>query len=87
MSDKNRERDERANNKCIVYRTVDCYLKLTVVLICTIILWIMGRYLPPNRSSYKLYRPICLPLNGGRRVQMFLSQKEIRLHKKKSVLS
>lgn len=29
MSDKNREQDERANNKCIDYRAVDCYLKLT----------------------------------------------------------
>ena len=37
MSDKNREQDERANKKCIDYSAVDCYLKLTEVLICTII--------------------------------------------------
>ena len=42
MSDKNRERDERANNKCIDYRAVDCYLKLTYHN-----LQIIGQYFPP----------------------------------------
>lgn len=73
MSDKNREQDERANNKCIDYRAVDCYLKLTYHN-----LQIIGRYFPPSphHSSYKLCRPICVSFNGGGGCRCFCPKKK-----------